>query len=142
MKEKNLLKIQQLPKVLRVQAIRSKQLRNIYHMIYLASILMSTRDGGKKARTPGHHRLMIRPLNKASVIVRALSPGGRAGRFCNLYLNKLSAGTRREPAFSRESGWPQFEWSWAGNGCHRDPESPSDESAESVLPNDRETMPF
>ncbi len=28
MKEKNLLKIQPLPKVLRVQAIRSKQLRN------------------------------------------------------------------------------------------------------------------
>ncbi len=30
MKEKNLLKLQPLPKVLRVQAIRSKQLRNIY----------------------------------------------------------------------------------------------------------------
>ncbi len=30
MKEKNLLKIQPLPKVLRMQAIRSKQLRNIY----------------------------------------------------------------------------------------------------------------
>ncbi len=31
MKEKNLIKIQPLPKVLRVQAIRSKQLRNIYN---------------------------------------------------------------------------------------------------------------
>ncbi len=31
MKEKKLLKIQPLPKVLRVQAIRSKQLRNIYY---------------------------------------------------------------------------------------------------------------
>ncbi len=30
MKEKNLLKIQPLPKVLHMQAVRSKQLRNMY----------------------------------------------------------------------------------------------------------------
>ncbi len=34
-KKKNLLKIQPLPKVLRVQAIRSKQIRNIYVYLYI-----------------------------------------------------------------------------------------------------------
>ncbi len=40
MKEKKLLKIQPLPKVLRVQAIRSKQLRNMYNWYIHAYIIL------------------------------------------------------------------------------------------------------
>jgi hypothetical protein len=48
MKEKNLLKIQPLPKVLRMQIIRSKQLRNIYLLHTPEGV--GTRDDDSESR--------------------------------------------------------------------------------------------
>ncbi len=50
MKEKNLLKIQPLPKVLRMQALRSKQLHNIY--IYLLHTRVLSGVGMAPLRMP------------------------------------------------------------------------------------------
>jgi hypothetical protein len=78
MKEKKLLKIQPLPKVLRVQAIRSKQLRKIYKCYIRAY---------KYACTHAYKHVYIQGIHKTSTQRFFLIGGCDGHSYTHAYIN-------------------------------------------------------